>query len=694
MDEGLSLFFGLAFLALAALAVMFAGTFIAIAAVPGAIGYAIYWHRVKSPAAMERQAAERTWQLYRAVKAKFTAIDIPTFIGQRIGYPDGEDPNLDLQFTIASRLVGLEDLDNYPPEPPELCDTIEGGRYRDFLNQVSPSDFEARLAHICLVAELCNRPATNENVAIMIYTAAETFDDGRNILPQTVLRLDANYVAQNQTPPREYDDDDIIAAYLKGTPLALMGEMVFDDCVSIPDHLRNQHHMIIGGTGHGKTQCLQEMILKDLEDEDACVVVIDSQDGMLERLLHVASWDRVMYLDAGNIRQPLALSAFAIGSTTKPEDEPRVRMATALYEHMFASRETKFTTKQQTLYRFLSRFLFVIPDANFDTALDILENGYEPYDEHVAKLDETEQSFIRGNLENPKQKGASHAYKQTRQEVAQRLYTLLESATIRRMFNSPVNRVNIPQAIKDDRIILINTAQQNLGLEGATLFGRYCIAQIAMEVLARPETKKRVYFYIDEAQEYLSGDPTIHRLFEQGRKRGLCMICAFHRLGQIGEDLTDMMRSLTSIKFAGGISNADAAKLAKEMKADADTITGQPELSFWAWFKGKDPGVYRVTPQVLEKRIAEEPEDIAGLKSMMIDEYHYDPEQAEEAPSEADGEPDAAEPPEEATEAKEEDFTGYYDDWEEPKPEERFQPKTTPPKPPGEIDPDAPQNLD
>ncbi|MEL6753847.1 MAG: hypothetical protein AAFO57_07460 [Pseudomonadota bacterium] len=306
----------------------------------------------------------------------------------------------------------------------------------------------------------------------------------------------------------------------------------------------------------------------------------------------------------------------------------------------------------------------------------------------MSQLTETEQSFIRGNLDNPKTKGASQGYRQTRQEVAQRLYTLLESATIRRMFNAPKNKANIPQAIRDDQIILINTAQQTLGLEGATLFGRYCIAQIAMEVLARPETTKRVYFYIDEAQEYLSGDPIIQRLFEQGRKRGLCMICAFHRLGQIGDDLTDMMRSLTSIKFAGGISNSDATKLAKEMRTDADTITGQPQLSFWAWFKGGEAGVYRVTPRALEDRIAGEPDDSATLKEMMVAEYHYEPEAdrssgsktAGASEAEINGEPEADE------------FESYYaDDWDGPRSNPGEQPSE---KPDEEIDPDAPQKLD
>jgi hypothetical protein len=666
-EDILGILFGVALFVLMIFLIVTAGTVMFFAAIPAGIGYSIYWFQVKSPAAQERQASERTLQLYNAVKCKFTAIDIAQFIGDRIGYPDGGDHNVDVQFSIASRLVGVEELDSYPPPPPELCDTIEGGRYRDFLNQVSPEDFEKRLAHICRVAQLCAEPPTNDNVANVIYTAVETLDDGRDILPKTRKRLDDNFVAQKEVAPRAYDGDDIIDAYLRGTPLALMGEMLHDDTVSIPDGLRTTHQIIVGGSGHGKTQCLQEMIVKDLEDDNACVIVMDSQGEMLEKLLHVVSWDRCMYLDGGNLHQPLGLGAFEIGSTLKIEDEPKLRTAVALYEHMFSSRETKLTTKQSTLYRYLSRFLMVIPGANFDTALTLLEHGHEGYAEHISQLDTTSQTFIQSNLDNPKAKGASQAYKQTRQEVAQRIYTLLESRAISQMFNAPVSKVDIGQAIKDNRVILINTAQSVLGDEGASLFGRYCLAQIAMEVLSRQPTTKRVYFYIDEAQEYLSGDPVIHRLFEQGRKRGLCMVCAFHRLGQV-PDLEDMLKTLTSIKLVGGVSASDAAKLAKELDTDTETIRAQPELSFWAWFRGRGNGVYRVTAGLLEDKIASGPDDIETLKGMMVEEYHYNPLDTEGL------DPDMPEEELNSSEAEpsEPDFDGQWAD----------------------IDPDAPQHLD
>lgn len=696
MDETIEIIVGTAAFVLTVFAIVMAGAAAGIIAVPLAIGGAVYWHQVKSPTARERQQQERTWQLYREVKRKFKAIDIPDFLMDRIGVPDDGDANGDLKFEIAMQLIYAERLKDYPPEPPTLCNTIEGGRYRDFLNQVSPDDYEHRLSQICRVAVLCAEPPTTDNVANVIYTAVETFADGRPILPNTTKQLDDNYSAQKQTAPRDYKGDDIIRDYLRGTALARMAEMAHDDSIEIPHGLRTQHHSIIAGTGHGKTQCLQQMLLEDFEDLDSCVIVIDSQGSMLEKLLHVVDWGRCMYLDGGSIARPLALSAFAIGRTDRPEDEPKVRTAVALYEHMFAARDTALTTTQSTLYRFLSRFLMVIPNANFDTALEILQEGYEPYAEYVEKLDDTSRKFVTSELCDPKDKRASNSYRTTRQEVARRLFTLMESRTLKGMFNAPESRVDIPAAIRNKKIILINTAQAVLGDEGAQLFGKYCFAQIAMEVLARPETKDRVYLYLDEAHEYLSDSPIIRRLYEQGRKRGLCMVTACQELNQLERAGIDkMINGLTSIKFAGGVSAGDAGKLSKEMDTEAATLRGVPELTFAAWLKHHGTGTYKVTPGLLEARMQDDPDYVQTLKHNMLAEYHYHPD----GEGEWDVEPDSDGPP---------DYDTYWDDARgrvELKPtnaKKRQNPKAEPhepidpdgPDPDDPIDPDGPQDLD
>ncbi|MEO1299396.1 MAG: type IV secretion system DNA-binding domain-containing protein, partial [Cyanobacteria bacterium J06636_16] len=94
----------------------------------------------------------------------------------------------------------------------------------------------------------------------------------------------------------------------------------------VPEDVRNEHMMVVAGTGHGKTQLLQSMLVNDLQ-KNAPIIVIDSQEGMLERLLHVVPEDRLMYLDGST---SLALSPFEIGDTG---DDARVTMALDLFEN-------------------------------------------------------------------------------------------------------------------------------------------------------------------------------------------------------------------------------------------------------------------------------------------------------------------------------------------------------------------------
>lgn len=383
--------------------------------------------------------------------------------------------------------------------------------------------------------------------------------------------------------------------------------------VETPDDIRSEHHMIVAGTGHGKTQCLQEMIYKDIST-GAPIIVIDSQGGMLERLLHVIPEDRIAYLDGSS---PLALSPFEIGST---RDDAKVTMALDLFENMFAALETQMTTKQATLYRYLSRLLMEIPAATFETALDILANGTVGYEEYIRKLPAIPQRFFE-------QQFMDRSYGETKRQIGERLFTLLENQAIGRMFNAPAGKVDIDQEIRERKVILINTAQSTLGTKGAAIFGRYALLQVALEVLSRPETTDRVYFYIDEAQEYLTDSPIINRLFEQGRKRGLCMIVAFHRLGQLPGDLADAMRSLTSVKFVGGVNATDAAVLARDMQVRPEDLQSVPKLSFISYFKGKPSGkTFQVDAGLVERQSKRPAHAIAAIKRRMHERYAYQPQ--------------------------------------------------------------------
>src|SRR4051794_29456837 len=59
---------------------------------------------------------------------------------------------------------------------------------------------------------------------------------------------------------------------------------------SIPTAARYGHTHIVAGSGHGKTQLLQQLILADLElvkKGERSIVVLDSQGDLINTILHV-----------------------------------------------------------------------------------------------------------------------------------------------------------------------------------------------------------------------------------------------------------------------------------------------------------------------------------------------------------------------------------------------------------------------
>src|SRR5207253_2564854 len=113
--------------------------------------------------------------------------------------------------------------------------------------------------------------------------------------------------------------------------------------------------------------------------------------------------------------------------------------------------------------------------------------------------------------------------------------------------------------------------------EGASILGRFFIALIAQAAMRRatiPAHERRPCFvYIDEAADYF--DDRIGSLLNQARKYKVGMTLAHQNLDQLSSSLRASFFSSTSIKFAGGVSNKDAAAFAAEMHGDAEFIQAQ-----------------------------------------------------------------------------------------------------------------------
>lgn len=312
---------------------------------------------------------------------------------------------------------------------------------------------------------------------------------------------------------------------------------------SIPDELRFEHTLILGASGHGKTQLLSEFIAKDLT-KPCSIVVFDSQGDLIHKILKVDfPRSRAVVIDPTDIQFPVALGLFDFQTegVTPYERERNLNSVIELLTFVLNSLlDARLTSKQDVTLRFVIRLCLVIPDATIHTLRDIFSDGFHKYTEHLPKLSETAQQFFRSEFQ-------SKQFIETREQILRRIYSILENQTIERMFSHPKSKLRMGEILNEGSIVLINSAKNLLKEEGSAFFSRFMVATLAQAIQERtPGDNLPVFIYIDEAAPII--DENITGILETARKYKVGLTLAFQSLGQIPHDLQHSIITNTAIK--------------------------------------------------------------------------------------------------------------------------------------------------
>lgn len=605
--------------------------FSALLLIPLAIGFGIFkwlqWNANRPTPTSEIAAAAQQ----RVIAANFpdTEAFLDGFSRRLVEAWRPSLPNydiLDAMLGIAETLYEAEALNNpLPPAPPSS--PIEEGRYRDqllaqarksadapatlatFSDALSRSLAAFRdalppmarstaqeivaaengdaspLATVPIVDLLPNVGQTVWDVAIAFYTD-EVKDLG--LFASLKHQLDfndqtASQGSRNYVPPYEYKGSprEIVRAYLGHTPLArlLDAQVPF----VFTDRQRYEHMHVIGGSGHGKTQLLQHLILHDLtRAEPPALIIIDSQGDMLRKIERLDLFtreplaDRLVIIDPEDVEHPPALNMFDM-SNARLADYSRAHReqieagVIELYNYVFGALAAELTQKQGTAFAFVSRLMLTVPRATIHTLRELMEDDApsidrSPFAEHIARLDPTAQAFFQNQF-------FTRAFAPTKQQIARRLYGVLQVPAFDRMFSAPTNKLDMFEAIQNGRIVLINTSKAQLKNDASALLGRYMIALAMRAVFERVAVTKHdpAFLIVDEAAEYF--DENLETLLSQARKYNMGVLFAHQHLDQLSSGLRSSVAANTSIKMAGGVSDRDARALAPDMRTSAEFVS-------------------------------------------------------------------------------------------------------------------------
>jgi hypothetical protein len=355
---------------------------------------------------------------------------------------------------------------------------------------------------------------------------------------------------------------------------------------TFPLSVRFEHTHIVAGSGHGKTQLLQKLILEDLKEIQQgkrTAIIMDSQGDLIRNILWLAELEklkeRFVFINGNDLKFPPALNLFDFGlDRVKHYDELKreqiLNGAVSLYEYLFGGLlKSEMTGRQTAVFRYLARLMMVVPGGTMETLMNFMKDpdSVKPY---LAKLDPNSVDFFKSHFFSP-------MFDSTRQQNLTRLYTVRSISALDKMLSSPKNKLDIFTAMNRGSLILVDTAKALLQEEGCEIFGRFIIALIAQATNERAaiEMGKRTptFIYIDEAQDYF--DDNIKHILSQGRKYQVGLTFAHQNLDQLGSKLRAAVMSNTAIKYAGGLSDDDATRLAKEMQCSPDYILKSKKLS-------------------------------------------------------------------------------------------------------------------
>jgi hypothetical protein len=439
------------------------------------------------------------------------------------------------------------------------------------------------------------------------------------------------------TKQRGASPRDLVDLYLQGTPIAGLFGLSWP--VSIPQSARFEHHWIVAGSGHGKTQTLQYLIAQDFDRVaagEASVIVIDSQGDLIKTISGLKAFaeggaleNRLCLIDPTDIEYPVALNLFDVSidriSAYSPLDRERlINGVLELYDFVLGSLlSAEFTQKQGIIFRYIMRLMLHIPDSNIQTLRQLMEpDASERFKPYIAQLTGTARAFFDIEFK-------SKQFEETKRQVARRLYGILENQTFERMFSHPRNKLDLFKEMNAGRVILINTAKELLKQTGTEILGRFFIAMIAQAAQERAvldrDDRLACFVYIDECQDYV--DANVALILEQARKFNVGLILAHQYVGQLSPKLQESFAANTSIKFAGGVSDKDARTLSHMLRTTPEFIESQRKGSFAAFIRNvTDRGVsVRFPFGYLEEFPRATRSEMAALRDRMRARYavHY-----------------------------------------------------------------------
>lgn len=331
-----------------------------------------------------------------------------------------------------------------------------------------------------------------------------------------------------------------------------------DRPIFIGDDDRRRHIYVIGKTGTGKSQMLEELVIQDVKAGKGLAVIDphgDLIDGILSRIPPERAED-VIYFDPSDGERPMGLNMLEaeteeqkhfvvtsiVGLMYKLYDPQKTGIIGPRFEH--AVRNAMLTVMYEPGTTFIE-VVRILTDANFVQEL----------------LPKVQDPIIRRYWTDQIAQTADFHKSEVLDYIVSKFGRFVTNKLMRNIIGQSESSFNFRKVMDEGKILLVNLSKGKLGEENSNFLGLILVPRILIAAMSRqdvPEEKRRdFYLYVDEFQNFAT--PDFAQILSEARKYRLSLTVANQFIGQMEEEVKNAVFGNvgTLITFRVGVTDAN-----------------------------------------------------------------------------------------------------------------------------------------
>ncbi len=293
---------------------------------------------------------------------------------------------------------------------------------------------------------------------------------------------------------------------------------------------RRRHIYMVGKTGMGKSNLLENMAIQDIQAGHG-VAFIDPHGEAAEKLLdYVPSWrvNDVIYFNPGDVAYP---TAFNVMEITNPEQRNLIAAGLmAVFKKIWPD---VWSARMEYILNNTILALLEYPNA---TLLAINRMFSDP-DFRARVVEKITDPIIKAFWVNEYARYNQKYEQESTAAIQNKIGQFIANPLMRNIIGQVKSSIDMRKIMDEKKILIVNISKGMVGEDNSRLFGAMIITKLQLAAMSRqniPEEERTdFYCYVDEFQNFATD--SFVNILSEARKYRLSLILANQYLGQLDE---------------------------------------------------------------------------------------------------------------------------------------------------------------